>query len=64
MKRAEAIALGDERVRVPIQARYVVNKRDGTTDSSFTYGETTIRKLAKLLVEKLGSDLLIEIDDP
>ena len=62
MNRAEA--LGNERVRVPIQARYVVNKRDGTTDSSFTYGETTVRKLAKLLVEKLGSDLLIEIDDP
>lgn len=62
MNRAEA--LGNERVRVPVRAQYVIYKNDDHMDAAFTYNEMTIRTLAKLLVEKLGSDLLIEIDDP
>lgn len=61
MNRAEA--LGNERVRVPVRAQYVIYKNDDRMDAAFTYNEMTIRTLAKFLVEKLGSDLLIDIEE-
>ena len=61
MNRAEA--LGNERVRVPVRAQYVIYKKDDRMDAAFTYNEMTIRTLAKFLVEKLGSDLLIDIEE-
>ncbi|MBQ7755546.1 MAG: hypothetical protein IJR78_07405 [Clostridia bacterium] len=61
MNRAEA--LGSERVRVPVRAQYVIYKKDDRMDAAFTYNEMTIRSLAKFLVEKLGSDLLIDIEE-
>ena len=55
MKRTEGI--GTETLRVPVRARYTIEKKGGSMTRSFDCAELTIKELAEFLTRKFGLDL-------
>ena len=55
MKRTEGI--GTETVRVPVRARYTIDKKGGRMTRSFETAELTVKELAEFLARKFGLDL-------
>ena len=55
MKQAER---GDEKVRIPVSAHYVVNRRTRqVTRTNVDYGEITVRDFAEFLAKRFGMDI-------
>ena len=44
-------------LRVPVRARYMIDKRSGSMTRSFEYAELTVKDLAEFLARKSGIDL-------
>ena len=44
-------------MRVPVRARYMIDKRSGSMTRSFEYAELTVKNLAEFLARKFGIDL-------
>ena len=44
-------------LRVPVRARYMIDKRSGSMTRSFEYAELTVKNLAEFLARKFGIDL-------
>ena len=44
-------------LRVPVRARYMIEKRSGSMTRSFEYAELTVKNLAEFLARKFGLDL-------
>ena len=44
-------------LRVPVRARYMIEKRSGSMTRSFEYAELTVKNLAEFLARKFGIDL-------
>ena len=44
-------------LRVPVCARYMIDKRSGSMTRSFEYAELTVKELAEFLARKFGLDL-------
>lgn len=44
-------------LRVPVRARYMIDKRSGSMTRSFEYAELTVKDLAEFLARKFGIDL-------
>ena len=44
-------------LRVPVRARYMIDKRSGSMRRSFEYAELTVKDLAEFLARKFGLDL-------
>ena len=44
-------------LRVPVCARYMIDKRSGSMTRSFEYAELTVKNLAEFLARKFGIDL-------
>ena len=59
MKRTETT--GTETLRVPVRARYMIDKRSGSMTRSFEFAELTVKNLAEFLARKFGIDLLEQI---
>lgn len=55
MKRTEGI--GTETLRVPVRARYTIEKKGGNMTRSFDCAELTVKELAEFLARKFGLDL-------
>lgn len=55
MKRTEGI--GTETLRVPVRARYTIDKKGGRMTRSFETAEPTVKELAEFLARKFGLDL-------
>lgn len=48
-------------LRVPVRARYMIDKRSGSMTRSFEFAELTVKDLAEFLARKFGIDLLEQI---
>ena len=48
-------------LRVPVRARYTIDKKDGRMTRSFETAELTVKELAEFLARKFGIDLLEQI---
>lgn len=44
-------------LRVPVRARYMIDKRSGSMTRSFEFAELTVKDLAEFLARKFGIDL-------
>lgn len=44
-------------LRVPVRARYTIDKKGGRMTRSFEYAELTVKDLAAFLARKFGLDL-------
>ena len=44
-------------LRVPVCARYMIDKKSGSMTRSFEYAELTVKDLAAFLARKFGLDL-------
>ena len=44
-------------LRVPMRARYMIDKRSGSMTRSFEFAELTVKDLAEFLARKFGIDL-------
>ena len=44
-------------LRVPVRARYTIDKRSGSMTRSFETAELTVKELAEFLARKFGLDL-------
>ncbi len=44
-------------LRVPVRARYMIDKRSGSMTRSFEFAELTVKDLAESLARKFGIDL-------
>ena len=44
-------------LRVPVRARYMIDKRSGSMTRSFEFAELTVKDLAEFLARKFGLDL-------
>ena len=55
MKRTETT--GTETLRVPVRARYTIDKKGGRMTRSFETAELTVKELAEFLARKFGLDL-------
>ena len=44
-------------LRVPVRARYMIEKRSGSMTRSFEFAELTVKDLAEFLARKFGIDL-------
>ncbi len=44
-------------LRVPVRARYMIDKRSGSMTRSFETAELTVKELAEFLARKFGLDL-------
>ena len=44
-------------LRVPVRARYMIDKRSGSVTRSFEFAELTVKDLAEFLARKFGIDL-------
>lgn len=44
-------------LRVPVRARYMIDKRSGSMTRSFETAELTVKELAEFLAIKFGLDL-------
>ena len=55
MKRTETT--GTETLRVPVCARYTIDKKGGRMTRSFETAELTVKELAEFLARKFGLDL-------
>ncbi len=55
MKRTEGI--GTETLRVPVRARYTIEKKGGSMTRSFDCAELTVKELAEFMARKYGMDL-------
>lgn len=44
-------------LRVPVRARYTIDKKGGRMTRSFEYAELTVKDLAAFLTRKFGLDL-------
>ena len=44
-------------LRVPVRARYMIDKRSGSVTRSFEYAELTVKDLTEFLARKFGIDL-------
>ena len=55
MKRMETT--GTETLRVPVRARYTIDKKGGRMTRSFETAELTVKELAEFLARKFGLDL-------
>lgn len=55
MKRTETT--GTETLRVPVRARYMIDKRSGSMTRSFEFAELTVKDLTEFLARKFGLDL-------
>ena len=46
-----------ETLRVPVRARYMIDKRSGSMTRSFEFAELTVKDLTEFLARKFGIDL-------
>ena len=46
-----------DNLRVPVRARYMIDKRSGSMTRSFEFAELTVKDLAEFLARKFGIDL-------
>ncbi len=53
----ETKVYGTETLRVPVRARYMIDKRSGSMTRSFEFAELTVKDLAEFLARKFGLDL-------
>ena len=44
-------------LRVPVRARYMIDKRSGSMTRSFEFAELTVKDLTEFLARKFGIDL-------
>ena len=44
-------------LRVPVRARYMIDKKSGSMTRSFEFAELTVKDLAEFLARKFGIDL-------
>ena len=53
----ETKVFSTDTLRVPVRARYMIDKRSGSMTRSFEYAELTVKNLAEFLARKFGIDL-------
>ena len=53
----ETKVYGTETLRVPVRARYMIDKRSVSMTRSFETAELTVKELAEFLARKFGLDL-------
>lgn len=53
----ETKVFSTDTLRVPVRARYMIDKRSGSMTRSFEYAELTVKDLAEFLARKFGIDL-------
>ena len=53
----ETKVFSTDTLRVPVSARYMIDKRSGSMTRSFEFAELTVKDLAEFLARKFGIDL-------
>lgn len=53
----ETKVYGTETLRVPVRARYMIDKRSGSMTRSLEFAELTVKELSEFLARKYGLDL-------
>ena len=53
----ETKVFSTDTLRVPVRARYMIDKRSGSMTRSFEFAELTVKDLAEFLARKFGIDL-------
>ena len=53
----ETKVFSTDTLRVPVCARYMIDKRSGSMTRSFEFAELTVKDLAEFLARKFGIDL-------
>lgn len=53
----ETKVYGTETLRVPVRARYTIDKKGGRMTRSLEFAELTVKDLAAFLARKFGLDL-------
>lgn len=53
----ETTVCSTDTLRVPVRARYMIDKRSGSMTRSFEFAELTVKDLTEFLARKFGIDL-------
>ena len=53
----ETTVCSTDTLRVPVRARYMIDKRSGSMTRSFEFAELTVKDLTEFLARKFGLDL-------